>query len=264
MTDILAKIGTYKRQEIAADKAQESLASLQKKAESAAPTRGFLAALKQAKEQSRPSLIAEIKKASPSKGLIRADFVPGEIAKAYADGGADCLSVLTDKPSFQGDPAYLAEARQACSLPVLRKDFMYDPYQVVQARSWGADAILIILSAVDDETAKLLHNVAQDLSMDVLCEVHDAAEMERALKLNMKLIGINNRNLKTFETTLDTSYQLMKNIPDDVILVSESGIFTSKELFALFDAGAHSFLVGESLMRQDNIAEATGRLLTRG
>ncbi len=189
--------------------------------------------------------------------------MPSEIAKAYADGGADCLSVLTDKPSFQGDPTYLAQARDACSLPVLRKDFMYDPYQVVQARSWGADAILIILSAVDDETARLLHDVAQDMSMDVLCEVHDAQEMQRALNLNMKLIGINNRNLKTFETTLDTSFQLMKNVPDDVILVSESGIFTSAELYNLFDAGAHTFLVGESLMRQENIAEATKNLLLR-
>lgn len=263
MTDILAKIGIYKREEIAADKAQENLASLQKKAASASPTRGFLSALKRAKAEARPSLIAEIKKASPSKGLIRADFVASEIAKAYADGGADCLSVLTDKPSFQGDPTYLAQARDACSLPVLRKDFMYDPYQVVQARSWGADAILIILSAVDDETARLLHDVAQDMSMDVLCEVHDAQEMQRALNLNMKLIGINNRNLKTFETTLDTSFQLMKNVPDDVILVSESGIFTSAELYNLFDAGAHTFLVGESLMRQENIAEATKNLLLR-
>ena len=249
MSDILQRIVAVKHEEIAAARARRSLASLREEAESRRDTRGFAAALRAKVEARRPAVIAEIKKASPSKGVIREHFVPAEIADSYARHGAACLSVLTDERFFQGSAAYLQQARDACALPVLRKDFMVDTYQVFEARAMGADCILLIAASLDDAQMVDLEACAMALGMDVLVEVHDGAELDRALRLKTPLVGINNRNLRTFEVTLDTTLALLPRVPADRLLVTESGILGPADVQRMREADVHAFLVGEAFMR---------------
>jgi indole-3-glycerol phosphate synthase len=263
MSDTLAKILQDKRAEVEAGKSAVSMAEMEKRAHNQDPPRPFMDALCRALAEGRTGLIAEIKRASPSGGLIRDPFEPAELARAYEGAGASCLSVLTDAKYFQGSPDYLRAARAACSLPVLRKDFMIHPWQIVESRAMGADAVLLIMAALSDAQAQELEEVARSLDMAVLAEVHDAAEMARALGLQTRLIGVNNRNLKTLETDLAVSEALVPLVPADRIPVAESGLRTPADLARMAKVGANCVLIGEHLMRQPDVAAATRALLAQ-
>jgi indole-3-glycerol phosphate synthase len=260
MSDILSQIVAVKHEEIAASVRQKPLAAMRADAESRLQTRDFVGAIRQKIEAGKPAVIAEIKKASPSKGVLRADFIPADIAQSYAEHGAACLSVLTDRQFFKGEPDFLKQARASCGLPVLRKDFMVDPYQVYESRVMGADCILLIAACLDDAQMKDMEALAFSLDMAVLVEVHDGEELARALKLKTPLIGINNRNLKTFDVTLATTLGLMGNLPQGRILVTESGIAAAADVVELRSAGVPAFLVGEAFMRADDPGTALREL----
>ena len=261
MSDVLARICADKRQHVARRRAERPLADVEAAARTASPPRGFADSLVAAGSEGGYGLIAEIKRASPSKGLIRADFDPATLARAYAAAGAACLSVLTDEPYFQGSDDHLTAARAAVPLPVLRKDFMLEPYQIAEARALGADCVLLIMAALADDEARELEAAATDWAMDVLVEVHDRAEMERALRLDARLIGVNNRDLRTLTVDIATTEALAPMVPPDRVLVSESGLARRDDLARLSRAGADGFLIGESLMRQDDVEAATRALL---
>jgi len=262
MSDILNKIVAVKREEVAAAIKRKPLAAMRFDAESRVLTRDFVGALRAKISAGKPAVIAEIKKASPSKGVLRADFIPADIAQSYAEQGAACLSVLTDKDFFQGSIDYLKQARASCSLPVLRKDFIIDPYQVYESRVMGADCILLIAACLDDAQMKALEALALSLDMAVLVEVHDRAELDRALKLRTPLLGINNRNLQTFEVSLDTTLGLVKEVPADRLLVTESGITTAADVARLREAKVNAFLVGEAFMRAEDPGVALAGLFS--
>jgi indole-3-glycerol phosphate synthase len=256
MSDILQRIVAVKRDEVAQARRRCGLAELQAQAAAASPARGFAAALRARVEAGSPAVIAEVKKASPSKGVLREHFVPADIARSYESGGAACLSVLTDERFFQGCAAYLQQARESCSLPVLRKDFLIDPYQVVEARAMGADCVLLIAACLDDGLMSELEACATEQGLDVLVEVHDGDELERALRLKTPLIGVNNRNLRTFEVSLDTTIGLLPRVPGDRLLVTESGILARADVQRMRSAGVHAFLVGEAFMRAPDPGQA--------
>jgi indole-3-glycerol phosphate synthase len=260
MSDILNKIVAVKREEVAAALAKKPLAAMRADAESRVLTRDFEGAMRAKIATGQAAVIAEVKKASPSKGVLRADFIPADIAQSYAEHGAACLSVLTDKQFFQGSVDYLKQARASCDLPVLRKDFMIDAYQVYEARAMGADAILLIAACLDDAQMADLEAMARSLDMAVLVEVHDRAELERALKLKTRLVGINNRNLRTFEVTLQTTLDMLPDVPTDRLLVTESGILNAADVKRMRDANVHAFLVGEAFMRAAEPGEALAKL----
>lgn len=260
--NVLTRICDDKKAHVKTMEAQTPLAGLERKIKNCEPPRGFIARLSSFMAEDKVPLITEVKKASPSKGVIRADFNPVDIAKIYEDNGAACLSVLTDEPYFQGKDEYFVSIRESVTLPMLRKDFMIDPYQIFESRALGADCILLIMAAIDDSLYKELYDLSSQLEMDVLVEVHDDEELERALDINPKMVGVNNRNLKTLDVDLQTGIALAQNMPNGILKIGESGIHSHADLMRLKDAGFHGFLIGESLMKQDDIGAAVQKILT--